>query len=1254
MNDPLLPSASATNGRDEFPPPPTSSSSRNLMQDETMVARTSMTSSSSSSAPALEQSAGLSSSPDDELQNNNSIKTLRHSNRSLTTGSYSFDNVVNASTSAADDDQVQRVHLNVNNTYDDSFFEPADEEVVFISSSSSTTTEELEELSNELEDEEEYIVQDGHQDLQDEHSQDNDGFDDDDDGEDHDELNVAFHHDDEDHDRLLDAKEPPQQQSEDNNGDDDELESYNQALQADNASKEMRMEDHSETENEEDANQMIETIQNTLNQQQQHQQTGTRDSAVFTTEDDYEEREEPPRSVASSQQEEEDDNSQASPMEHDDDDDRLEYPNVSYQQTVGQLVLADHGLLFFQWEETKLSIPWDQIAKRQVSPPNFHIPMLRVKTTDDENYMFRLPDAQMAETLREDLKLFPNYNRRRSSSVAQSQQSQQQQREAPQPLHYDYYDDDDDETEESSSEIPTTTHTAPAGPSVHSFYHDAEDISSLHPPDETVPLQTGRRRADVYGNSFHSDDHSDEDTFEDDNDVETARKSARRELEREHSKRLDQQQRDDRPFWGGIFFACCWSAVIFLAVGVVGGYFWGKSQGGESDISMTNAPVVSPVPILAPVTLPPSPAPVVVVEQPIKLPWEPDVVEVPVTPSPSSTVSTLAPTKRGLPPKETSQPTAVPTTLLTPTTDAAPTTLVPTKRGLPPRETNQPTSFPTAESAPVSLAPTKRGLPPRETDPPTVGPTTAADNFTPTISNSEESTPEPTTTTSDAGASTTPGPTAAETGQPSVNNNDAEGTMQPTLTSENTQMPQPTAGTPEPSGTETLAPTLATNDTLVPTAALDVGTPTVANDQTLQPSVAASTNSPTTSDTTAATTELPTASSPVLDTLRGASSDGGAAMDTPGTPQNLASQWLLNEDTLAAGLPQAKQLQRYGLATLFYSTGGDAAWDAPQQRQATSSTNSWLNVDSDDCTWSYIVCDSNLEIVALEFLPPAPTLVGSIPPEIGLLTSLTQFVIGTGDAEQSATARRAVQLHKAQMESRVGVVLKQSNGAESVNAGMLSGPVPSEIGNLKLLESFQVANQAISSTLPNQVGDMSSLVTLDLSNNQISGTIPVTTGTLGQLKELRLGYNMLEGGLESGLFNEPGGLLTSLTGLFLNNNMIVGTLTTYLGLLTNIETGLQLQANALEGTLPTELAQLTEIKVFRVDSNKLSGQIPSDLRAWSQIEEFQVQDNLFSGDMPREICRAFSVIGTNAYANCDELSCTCCKFCCSNGECAES
>jgi hypothetical protein len=162
------------------------------------------------------------------------------------------------------------------------------------------------------------------------------------------------------------------------------------------------------------------------------------------------------------------------------------------------------------------------------------------------------------------------------------------------------------------------------------------------------------------------------------------------------------------------------------------------------------------------------------------------------------------------------------------------------------------------------------------------------------------------------------------------------------------------------------------------------------------------TQAPTTTTTTQAptmttTTQAPT-TTPILQDLSelisSASSDGGEALTTPSTPQNLALEWLAGNPNLANYTDQEK-IQRYALATLYYSTKGDS-WD---------NDDFWLS-DADACNKWYQYNDTTIDCTidgAVSFLDlDFNNLQGTIPREIGMLSdSLGKFTV----------EENAVQLH---------------------------------------------------------------------------------------------------------------------------------------------------------------------------------------------------------------------------------------------------
>jgi hypothetical protein len=102
--------------------------------------------------------------------------------------------------------------------------------------------------------------------------------------------------------------------------------------------------------------------------------------------------------------------------------------------------------------------------------------------------------------------------------------------------------------------------------------------------------------------------------------------------------------------------------------------------------------------------------------------------------------------------------------------------------------------------------------------------------------------------------------------------------------------------------------------------------------------------------------------------------DNGAALQTASSPQNEALNWLANNTNLNL-YSNATKIQRYTLATLFFSTNGKS-W---------SSKAKWRS-NAVECDWEFVGCDENDSIETLSLF--YNNLVGTIPNELGLLTNL--------------------------------------------------------------------------------------------------------------------------------------------------------------------------------------------------------------------------------------------------------------------------
>ena len=126
--------------------------------------------------------------------------------------------------------------------------------------------------------------------------------------------------------------------------------------------------------------------------------------------------------------------------------------------------------------------------------------------------------------------------------------------------------------------------------------------------------------------------------------------------------------------------------------------------------------------------------------------------------------------------------------------------------------------------------------------------------------------------------------------------------------------------------------------------------------------------------------------------------DGGSALDIPGSPQQMALDWLVH----VSGIFEMDYhlLQNYALVTFYFETAGQQ-WISTEefdfmhsvQQSATAVDDDkfrgeWLNVTPSVnplgfCNWLGVMCNGNQEIDSL--ILSGTRLKGSIPAELGIL-----------------------------------------------------------------------------------------------------------------------------------------------------------------------------------------------------------------------------------------------------------------------------
>ena len=174
----------------------------------------------------------------------------------------------------------------------------------------------------------------------------------------------------------------------------------------------------------------------------------------------------------------------------------------------------------------------------------------------------------------------------------------------------------------------------------------------------------------------------------------------------------------------------------------------------------------------------------------------------------------------------------------------------------------------------------------------------------------------------------------------------------------------------------------------------------------------------------------------------------------------------------------------------------------------------------------------------------------------------------------------------------------------------LSGPIPTEIGNLTNLREIDFLSNNLSDIIPAEIGNLTNLEKLDLGNSDLSGSIPKEIGNLTNLLQINLRFNDLSGRIPTEIGN-----LTNLENLNLGANDLSGRIPPEIGNLSNL-IELRLDFNDLSGPIPPEIGNLSNLETLSLHSNNLSGSIPTEIGNLTNLETLFIELNNLSGSVP--------------------------------------
>ncbi|XP_020155715.1 uncharacterized protein [Aegilops tauschii subsp. strangulata] len=250
------------------------------------------------------------------------------------------------------------------------------------------------------------------------------------------------------------------------------------------------------------------------------------------------------------------------------------------------------------------------------------------------------------------------------------------------------------------------------------------------------------------------------------------------------------------------------------------------------------------------------------------------------------------------------------------------------------------------------------------------------------------------------------------------------------------------------------------------------------------------------------------------------------------------------------------------------------------------------------------------------------SLSDTIPSTIGNLTRLQYLVLSfnqlSGQIPTEVRNMRSLTFLSLQRNSITGLTPNFSFDSTpslshiDIRNNSLSGPIPSGIGSLLLLQVLRLNWNLLSGPVPPTIFNMSRIVDLRLGHNNLTGHIPSNRSfSLPMLLILNLYENKFEGQIPLGLAS-----CQHLRELIIPGNLFVDVVPTWLASLPRL-TAISMGGNALVGPIPPVLGNLTMLSALDIADSNLSGDIPVELGELRQLTWLHLANNQLTGPFPK-------------------------------------
>jgi LRR receptor-like serine/threonine-protein kinase FLS2 len=192
----------------------------------------------------------------------------------------------------------------------------------------------------------------------------------------------------------------------------------------------------------------------------------------------------------------------------------------------------------------------------------------------------------------------------------------------------------------------------------------------------------------------------------------------------------------------------------------------------------------------------------------------------------------------------------------------------------------------------------------------------------------------------------------------------------------------------------------------------------------------------------------------------------------------------------------------------------------------------------------------------------------------------------------------------------------------------LSGHLPTNLGLfIPNLQRLFLEGNKLSGIIPSSISNASQLTDLDLEDNSFSGFIPKSIGDLRLLQWLVLSLNNLtfeSSTLESNFFSSLS-RSADLIAIYLSNNPLNGVLPSSIGNLSTSLQELHMDNCNIRGSIPREIGNLSNLFPLELQNNELIGPIPTTLGRLHNLQALRLYNNRLDGPIPSDLCHLGSL-----------------------------